>query len=566
MNRRLTVAAVSLVFGLGLALSDCRQIAGLSDLELVDVVGGAAGSGGTTTTALGELGDACTGGDGCQSQHCSDGVCCDTACDGACEACVGAKSGGGLDGTCGPVPAGTDPDDECTAAACGGSGRCAPSLEWSRSFGGPDCESGAVASEVAGNVLLAVQHESEIDFGTGPISPDGTGANLALARFASSGTVLGAAGFQLAGDQFVSAVATDAAGNLLVCGVFVGDLTLGNTTLSSVAGSSDLFVAKFDENLVPQWLRSIASSGTDRCNDLAVDPVTHEVTVVGSVGGVADAGGGALPFAGVGDAVVARYGPTGTPLWSHTYGGPGSDRARGVAAASGRLVVTGAVGSAVDFGGGLEPYVAGSDLFALLLDGAGAYVASATFGGPGDDEGYRSVFDGTDVVVCGHTQGGVDFGLGQLETSGFDLFVTSLDQALAASWAKAFGGADTTWGERCGGLALHAGAITLTGLFETSIDFGGGPLDAHSVQDVFLASLATDGTHLWSARFGEAPGAGALFRAARAVVDPTGHVLLAAWYADSIDLGLGPHTAVGGGTLCTDHADVVVGRFLPPPP
>ena len=59
---------------------------------------------------------------------CVDGVCCDRACDGKCEACVANLKQGGLNtGTCGPIRAGTDPDNECAPSAvtsCGQTGSC----------------------------------------------------------------------------------------------------------------------------------------------------------------------------------------------------------------------------------------------------------------------------------------------------------------------------------------------------------------------------------------------------------------------------------------------------------
>lgn len=59
-----------------------------------------------------ELGNACTSGADCLTGNCADGVCCNAACDGTCEACVNAKTGVD-DGVCAPIPANTDPDAEC---------------------------------------------------------------------------------------------------------------------------------------------------------------------------------------------------------------------------------------------------------------------------------------------------------------------------------------------------------------------------------------------------------------------------------------------------------------------
>ncbi len=70
-------------------------------------------------------GAVCSVGLQCLSGSCpaADGVCCATACGGACEACLAAKTGG-TDGTCGPITANTDPDTECGADVCNGAGSC----------------------------------------------------------------------------------------------------------------------------------------------------------------------------------------------------------------------------------------------------------------------------------------------------------------------------------------------------------------------------------------------------------------------------------------------------------
>jgi MYXO-CTERM domain-containing protein len=76
----------------------------------------------------------CATGADCTSGFCVDGICCDSACGGLCQACTAAKKGSGVDGVCGTIAAGTDPDAECTDqgvnscgtnGACNGAGACA---------------------------------------------------------------------------------------------------------------------------------------------------------------------------------------------------------------------------------------------------------------------------------------------------------------------------------------------------------------------------------------------------------------------------------------------------------
>lgn len=66
-------------------------------------------------------GDSCTGGNTCASGYCVDGVCCNSACDGTCEACNLVD----MAGTCSPYPSGSDPERECPAGQfCGGGRAC----------------------------------------------------------------------------------------------------------------------------------------------------------------------------------------------------------------------------------------------------------------------------------------------------------------------------------------------------------------------------------------------------------------------------------------------------------
>jgi hypothetical protein len=76
----------------------------------------------------------CTpGGVPCATGFCVDGVCCESACSGLCQACAAGKTGS-PNGLCRPLPAGMDPDVECPDdgmasckrnGACDGQGACA---------------------------------------------------------------------------------------------------------------------------------------------------------------------------------------------------------------------------------------------------------------------------------------------------------------------------------------------------------------------------------------------------------------------------------------------------------
>jgi hypothetical protein len=76
------------------------------------------------TKPLLSLGTSCVVDSECFSDHCADGVCCNLDCKQECHSCQVS----GKEGQCLPVPAGEDPDDDCTKVevetTCGFDGTC----------------------------------------------------------------------------------------------------------------------------------------------------------------------------------------------------------------------------------------------------------------------------------------------------------------------------------------------------------------------------------------------------------------------------------------------------------
>jgi hypothetical protein len=94
-------------------------------------------------------GEACGGGSECGSSLCVDGVCCESPCSGTCEAC----NLQGRTGHCDPVPAGTDPADECptdAASTCQRTGLCSGARSCALHAAGTVC----AAASCAGATLV----------------------------------------------------------------------------------------------------------------------------------------------------------------------------------------------------------------------------------------------------------------------------------------------------------------------------------------------------------------------------------------------------------------------------
>jgi hypothetical protein len=146
------------------------------------------------------------------------------------------------------------------------------------------------------------------------------------------------------------------------------------------------------------------------------------------------------------------------------------------------------------------------------------------------------------IFVTGYFQGTVDFGGGPLTATGRDIFVLKLDPSGTLLWSKHFAGSSQAFAYA---LATNAsGNVLLTGYFEGTIDFGGGALTSVSATDpdVFVLELDATGQHVWSRRFGAT---GQDFGTGLAV-DTAGNVLLTGFSSNGgIDFGGGALTGNG---------------------
>jgi MYXO-CTERM domain-containing protein len=97
-------------------------------------------------------GSACSYPVECTTGNCVDGVCCDLACDGLCEACTNALTGSS-DGSCKPIATGTDPQDDCDnngAGSCDQNGLCNGAGACQLYASGTQCDDiGTCASETS---------------------------------------------------------------------------------------------------------------------------------------------------------------------------------------------------------------------------------------------------------------------------------------------------------------------------------------------------------------------------------------------------------------------------------
>src|SRR5438067_966372 len=279
-------------------------------------------------------------------------------------------------------------------------------------------------------------------------------------------------------------VGGDAGGNVVIIGTAVGTVNFGGGPIT--ANGYTIVVAKFSPAGGHLWSRGFGDSFSNSGNAVAVDP-SGNIAVTGAFSGPADFGGGTLFSSGV-DVFLAKLSPAGGHVWSRHFGAVLAVHAgNGVACdGSGNVLVTGSFENSIDLGAGWATSFAHKDMFVAKYSPAGGYLWSRLAGGLFDDAGSGIAVDMSGkVVVTGTFQAAVNFGAGSLTSAGrTDIFVARYAADGTPLGAQRFGGADFDAGTA---VAVDGGGRpVVTGAYRLGVDFGGTPLAAAGMDDIFL--------------------------------------------------------------------------------
>ena len=301
----------------------------------------------------------------------------------------------------------------------------------------------------------------------------------------------------------VTGTGVDSNGNITVAGYFQGNIDFGGGTVSSLGGQ-DIFIVKYSATGAYLWSKIMGSVADDYANELCVDR-SGNIIVTGSFNYSVDFGGGTLTSAspGFSDIFLVKYSAAGAHQWSKRFGESGNDTGYGVTAdAVGNVVVTGSFAGGADFGGGrLTSNLNSNDIFVAKYSATGVHSWSRGYGSTGDDHGNAVATDASgNVVVTGYFNNTIDFGGGPLTSAGMkEIFLLALNSSGQPVWSRRFGGVSI---DVANAVAIDGGGnIVITGFFYGTVDFGGGPLTSSSAAKVFLAKYNSQGSHSWSKVF-----------------------------------------------------------------
>lgn len=345
--------------------------------------------------------------------------------------------------------------------------------QWVRGFHGQGAQAGrSITVDAAGNAIVLIDYDGSVDFGGGtlpnhgsPSTPGYGDSDLAVVRYSPTGAHLASRGFGAPGGYVLGeAVAMLPNGDIVITGGASTPIDLGGGSLG--AGS---FVARLTPALDHVWSRHVDFD----VHALAVDPSGNIL-----LAGDAQKAGGE---AGKWDPAVAKYSEAGALVWRKTFVASDSSRTGALTTDRwGNIFVGGELyGSLTGEGvsvpeSPLAPYV-------LKLDPSGVGVWTKRFESaptPYHQRGVSSLATTPDgsVVISGYFDEWLRVGSERRVPTGlYSAFIAVRDADGHEKWQRWFGNEESTVFLRTTSVDAN-GDLVVTGEFEGSLDFGGGPL------------------------------------------------------------------------------------------
>lgn len=389
----------------------------------------------------------------------------------------------------------------CPAGSAERAGTCAK--RWTQRVGTPGDD------HVRGIAVDADDHLIVAGSTTGALGgqKQGGGQDAFVVKYDQAGVELAALQFGTRGDDVVTDVVVDGAGDVYVLGS-----TDGRFEGNEAAGGTDVFVAKVDAEGTLQWVRQFGSAADDSSAGAGFDAGALYVT--GFTEGAFDG----LTSAGSSDAFVAKVSAAGDRVWTRQFGSPQSDLGAAVAVdAAGNAFVTGESAGVL----GDQRNLGAADAFVVKYDAQGQLQWSREFGTIAADSafGVASVEAGNAYVV-GFAGGVLE---GAQGVGGTDAFIVKYDASGSTHWSRQFGSSGQD-------VASAVAVDTFGGAWVVG-SASGSLLGSSKTRGLFVVKYDSAGVQKWAQQYTDLGTAVATDIA----FDSQGHAYVAVFSADMVD-------------------------------
>ena len=300
-------------------------------------------------------------------------------------------------------------------------------LLWVVGAGGISADEGTAISCRNQDVYLTGKFQDTAYFGSDSLVSNGY-SDIFLAKYNSNGNLqwIKNAG----GNDFDNgaSLTEDENGNVYLTGHYRGTATFDSIIVSGNT-SNNIFLAKYDTNGSPLWVKSAGGGGNDIGESVIVDH-NQDICVTGIYSSTANFDTETLVSKGGADVFVAKYSSSGSLLWVKQAGGSESDYGASIGAnTNGDIYVTGYFEDSFEIQNNHLTSRGDRDIFLIKMNGAGSLVWLKHQGNELSDNALSLVIDPFQkIYITGFYEFETKIGLTHLQSNGFsDIFIAKFD-------------------------------------------------------------------------------------------------------------------------------------------
>ncbi len=380
---------------------------------------------------------------------------------------------------------------------------------WAKSASGTGDEyTKAITTDISGNVYVTGSFEYSLTIGdTTLICPSNNG-EFFIAKYSPGGLVIWAKGTANGAGYGIT---TDAVGNIYVTGFFVRSIIFGSTTLTDSGVGDNFVVKYDPNGNVIWAKFIGGRNGGEEVNSITVDKGENVFIAGSFENDTITFGNFTISALGSGnlDIFVAKFNSNGNPVWIKSAGGDRPDNGNSITENNGYLFITGSFSSdSIAFGDTTFYNIApGADVFYnAKMDTTGNFIwvkpVSSTWG---NADGISITIDSTGNTFVTGTFTGVTTVFGtttftQSTSGNTSIFIVKYDASGNVIWAKSSG--STSYTNESTGITIDTSSnVYITGNYRSpSISFDSDILINNSSMgyNIFIAKYSSVGNVLWA--------------------------------------------------------------------
>lgn len=265
--------------------------------------------------------------------------------------------------------------------------------------------------------------------------------DIFIAKYNSSGAFIWAKSFGGAGHDYPSSITTDNLGNILFTGDFWSPtIAFESTVLTNSPSYNDVFVVKLNTSGTVIWANKAGGNSQDSCTGVKTDS-NRNVIITGNYGSsVFSFGTSSLTNAGSSDVYIAKYNENGSLLWTKRIAGTSYESANDITTDSNdNIIITGNFGSST-FGDGTHSLsnTGTASMFLIKYSPTGGFLWSKSWSGSSLDKGIGVITDSSNNVILAGNYGDttINFDGIILNCSSVSSAITKYNTNGTIIWAK----------------------------------------------------------------------------------------------------------------------------------